>query len=97
MASDGSVSGPGGRSVERTGTVKVSEEKTLSRTAVATVRYVESLHREGACLFCGSPKGDGRKKQGSYRKADFKIVVLLCLIMSMGPTTNEAGSPSKGA
>ena len=66
----------------------------MSRTVIAMVRCLESHHTEGACLFDGTPKGDGRKKR-KLQKTDFKIVVFLCLIMSIGPITNETRCPSK--
>ena len=68
-----SVNRPSGKSVERTGTTEVGEEKTLSRTAIAMVRCLESHHTEGACLFDGTPKGDGRKNK-SCRKQISKLL-----------------------
>lgn len=83
-------------SVRRPGATKAWKERTSSRRYHSYVKYLKSYPTKGACLFCGLQRAM-ENEWGSCREVDVSISVHLCLIMNIGPATDETRPKSKGA
>lgn len=76
------------RSVNRLGNLWKDLGPHMVGNTIAMMEYVKSRHTEGTCLFCGTPRGDGRQV-GELREAGVNMIVFLGLSVSIGPTTSK--------